>query len=676
MTEVGYIALVIGIVISAYAVFALIIGGWKGYSELLASGRNAALAVSGLVILASAILLYSLLTRDFSLTYVYEYTSSDLSPLYTISAFWAGQEGSLLFWALLLSIFIVIVSWQFRERQKELTPYVLAIMTGLTGFFIVTSVLVTNVFAKQTPVPPEGYGLNPLLQNPGMMFHPPTLYLGYVGVTIPFAFAIAALITGRLGDRWIRDTRGWILFAWFFLTLGNILGGQWAYMELGWGGYWAWDPVENSSLMPWLTVTAFLHSVMIQQRRGMFKVWNIVLIVITFGLSLFGTYLVRSGVLSSVHSFAPSPLGTYFMLLIIGVVILAVILVVDRFPLLRGENEFGSVVSRESSFLLNNLVLAGSAFAVFWGTVYPLIAQTFQGQTVSVDATFFNTFNGPIFLVLVVLMGICPLIAWQKASGDKLLRKIGFPAVVGVAVGAVAFLAGARDILSATIPITACAFVSATLFYEFGRGVWANSRRLGTPNLLRAAGNMIARNKPRYGGYLVHMGIILLVVGVIGSTTYKVEKDMTLAKGQTATIGGYTLEYQGISPVQSAASEAYQARVLVYDQAGQQIDTMLPRKEMYRNQEQPHTEVAIRSTISEDLYLILGGWETNGSTATFKVFINPLIMWIWIGGGVLTLGAMVSMWPGRQEARRLESRVERELAARKASPKEPALSGS
>ncbi|MCL5256197.1 MAG: heme lyase CcmF/NrfE family subunit [Chloroflexi bacterium] len=676
MSEVGYIALIVGIVVSAYAVFALVIGGWKGYPELLASGKNAALAVAGLVVLGSAILFYSLLVHDFSLTYVYDYTSSDLSPLYTISAFWAGQEGSLLFWALLLSIFIFIVSWQFRERQKELMPYVLAIMTGLAGFFIAMSTLVTNVFAKEATVPTQGYGLNPLLQNPGMMFHPPTLYLGYVGVTVPFAFGIAALITGRLNDKWIRDTRSWILLAWFFLTLGNIIGGQWAYTELGWGGYWAWDPVENSSLMPWLTLTAFMHSVMIQQRRGMFKVWNIALIVITFGLSLFGTYLVRSGVLSSVHSFAPSSLGTYFMLLIIGVVILSVILVVDRFPMLRGESDFGSVVSRESSFLLNNLVLAGSAFAVFWGTVYPLIAQALQGKTVSVDATFFNTFNGPIFLVLVVLMGVCPLIAWQKASADKLLRKIGFPAVVGVVAGVVAYVLGAREIYAATIPIMACGFVAATLLYEFGRGVWANSRRLGTANLLRAAGNMVARNKPRYGGYLVHMGIILLVVGVIGSTTYKVEKDVTLSKGQTTTIGGYTLKYEGLSQVQTTANEAYEAKVVVYNQAGQQIDTMLPKKEMYQNQDQPYTEVAIRSTLSEDLYLILGGWDTNGASATFKVLINPLIMWIWIGGVVLSLGALISMWPGRQEARRLESRFARELAARKEAPRQPALSES
>jgi len=422
MAEIGRLALIVALAIAAYAAIAAVVAERMGLPQLRTSARRAVLVVAGLVTIAAIALLNAILSHDFQISYVYEYSSSDMSLPYLVSSFWAGNKGSILLWALLLAIFSAVVLFQTRRQNREMAPYIFFVLMIIEAFFLTVLVFVSNPFERMAGVPPEGYGLNPLLENPGMLFHPTTLYLGYVGLTIPFAFAVAALITGRLNSQWIRSTRRWTLFAWLFLGLGNILGAQWAYVELGWGGYWAWDPVENASFMPWLVATAYLHSVMIQQRRGMLKVWNIALIGLAFVLVLFGTFLTRSGVLESVHAFGDSTLGTYF-LAFIGITVVAFVgLLIYRLPKLKSENELDSFVSRESSFLLNNVLLVGAAFAIFFGTIFPLLSEAVRGVKVTVAAPFFNQVTGPIFLALIVLMGICPLIGWRRASRDNLIR--------------------------------------------------------------------------------------------------------------------------------------------------------------------------------------------------------------------------------------------------------------
>ncbi|MBI4319621.1 MAG: heme lyase CcmF/NrfE family subunit [Chloroflexi bacterium] len=422
VTDVGYGAMVIGLVIAAYTAVAATSGAMKGYPELLRSARNGVLVTFGLTSLASAALVYAFLARDFGVQYVAQYSSRDLEPVFTFAAWWAGQAGSLLLWAWMLAMFATIIVVQNKEQNRRLLPYATSIMMAILAFFLLVMIFAANPFERSPVTPADGQGLNPLLENFGMFFHPTTLYIGYVGFTVPFAFAMAALITKRLDDQWIRSTRRWTLFAWFFLGLGNLFGAQWAYVELGWGGYWGWDPVESASFMPWLTGTAYLHSVMIQQRRGMLKVWNMLLIIITFTLSIFGTLLTRSGILSSVHTFSQSAVGPMFMALIGVLLVFSLGLLLDRLALLKSENEIDSFMSREASFLLNNLLLVGAAFAVFWGTVFPLISEAVRGVKITVGPPFYNQVSAPIFLGMVILMGVCPLIGWRKASTENLQK--------------------------------------------------------------------------------------------------------------------------------------------------------------------------------------------------------------------------------------------------------------
>ncbi|MHB0868925.1 MAG: heme lyase CcmF/NrfE family subunit, partial [Chloroflexota bacterium] len=525
-------------------------------------------------------------------------------------------------------------------------------MGFVSTFFLSLLVFFSDPFVRLAVVPPDGQGLNPLLQNVGMLFHPPALYLGYVAFTIPFAFALAALITGQLGNEWIQITRRWTLFAWALLGIGNLLGAQWAYVELGWGGYWGWDPVENSSFMPWLTGTAFLHSVMIQRRRGMLKVWNLVLIITTFLLTIFGTFLTRSDILSSVHTFGETNIGPMFVAMMLLTITVSAALIWDRLPLLEGENELDSLVSRESGFLLNNLLLVGSAFAVLWGTMFPLISEAIRGVKVTVNAPFFNQVVGPILLAIVVLMGICPIIGWRRASMDSLLRNFRIPVLAGLLVAAAAFLLDFRQPY-ALFAFAACGFVVGTVTLEFFRGARAQARILNR-NPLLAVGPLVWGNKPRYGGYLVHLGIVILAIGVVGSNGFKTEKDVTLAAGQEATVGSYRLVYQGLSDSKDGRKETVAAKVTVYS-GDQMLGTMMPSKEFHQGWDQPNTEVAIRSTVAEDLYLILNSWTSQN--ATLKLVVNPLVAWIWAGGYLLMLGAVIAFWPDARERRREAARL-------------------
>ena len=650
MVEIGYFSLIFALMFAAYSGLSSIFGVKGQRGELVASSENAAIAVWGFLTLASVALVYALVSRDFQVEYVAQYTNRSLPLIYTLTAFYAGQEGSLLLWAWLLSLFSSIVIWQNREKNRELLPYATLVLMAITFFFLLLLVFVTNPFNKLPTTPPDGQGLNPLLQNPGMIFHPITLFLGYVGFTVPYAFAMAALITGHLGEVWIKTTRQWTLISWFFLTLGNLLGAQWAYVELGWGGYWAWDPVENASFMPWLVATAYLHSVMIQERRGMLKVWNIVLITLTFLLTIFGTFITRSGIIASVHTFGQSSLGWLFLAFLGILILVSFNLLMNRLPQLRSRNELDSLLSRESSFLYNNLLLVGIAFATLWGTLFPIISEAVRGVKITVGPPFFNKVNTPIGLALLALTGFCPLIAWRKASAENLRRNFFLPFLVAIVGGIVLYLSGIRQLypfLSFTISL----FVIATIFLDFYRGGRARKEITGGsfPGALWA---LLTRNKRRYGGYVVHLGIVLIFVGITGSA-FKMEKQITVNKGDSFEIKNYTIRYDSLARYPTASKEVVAVTLSVYN-AGKRVAVLTPEKNLHRGQDQPATEVAIHSTLKEDLYVILAGYE--GETVTFKVLVNPLVVWIWIGGGVMGLGTIVALFPDRRRRSGIRSK--------------------
>ncbi|MFC1943220.1 heme lyase CcmF/NrfE family subunit [Chloroflexota bacterium] len=657
MADIGYIALILALVASIYSAIAFVLGVGERYQSLIESARNSLLAACGLVSLSVAALAYALVTHDFQIEYVASYTSRDMSLTYLLSALWAGNDGSLLFWAWLLSLFAAVVILQKRDVGKTLVPYASSIIMATQAFFLILLLSVSNPFHKLSFIPAEGMGLNPMLENPGMIIHPPTLLAGYVGFTIPFAFAMAALLTGRLGDDWIITIRRWTLLSWLLLGIGNILGAWWAYVELGWGGYWVWDPIENAGFMPWLVATAFLHSIMMQRRRGMLKVWNMVLIILTFTLAIFGTFLTRSGILSSVHTFSESALGPFF-LTFIGITLFGSLgLLYYRSEELKGEAEMESLVSRESTFLLNNLLLVGAAFATFLGTVFPVISEAVRGVKISVRAPFFNQVNGPIFLAIILLTGVCTLIGWRRASVRNLIRNFLWPLVAALILGIVLVILGIRE-WYALIAFFLCGFVLFTILYEWFRGTRARylmrAEKERAENYLKKAENylaaffaLIGANRPRYGGYIVHIAIILIAIGVIGSSFYDAEKEVTLRPGESTTINNYTLTYENMDRYETESKTVVMTTLSVHNR-GKLIDKLTPEKYFHRSYDQPVTEVAIRPTLLEDLYVILVGWDEDGTTA-FKVLVNPLISWIWIGGGVFLLGGLIAFWPERQK---------------------------
>ena len=662
MPELGYAAILTAFIIAAYTAVASFVAARGRIPELWLSARSGVLASFALVTIASLALLYALVTRDFSVRYVAAYTDSDLSLPYTLGAWWAGQEGSLLLWAWLLSLFAVIVVIQRDQRDRQLVPYVTAVMMAVLAYFLGMIGFTFNPFEKLPLTLADGQGLNPLLENPGMLFHPPMLYLGYVAFTVPFAFAIAALITGRLGDEWLRASRRWTLFAWVALGLGNLLGAEWAYTVLGWGGYWGWDPVENAGFLPWLAATAFLHSAMIQQRRGMLKVWNMILIIATFALCLFGTLVARSGILSSVHSFAAGPIGPLLLALLIVVLVGSLWLLWVRLPALRSDHELDSIVSREASFLLNNLLLVGAGFAIFWGTVFPLVSEAVTGTKTTVGPAFFDQVVGPIFLALIVLMGICPLIAWRKASIDRLARNFVFPLLAALVVAALLYLGG-LDSGYALLAFTSLAFASASILLEFYRALRARHRSRGESYLL-ALPRLMWSNKPRYGGYVAHAGVIIMALGIVGSQMLSTSAEGTLAPGESMQIRDYALTFQGLSSRMDGDAQIMAASLQVSDN-GNSAGTVEASKSFVGDRGEPVSNVAIRSTLVEDLYVILAGWDEDGK-ATFKVLVNPLMMWIWIGGAVLVLGTALAFWPDARAESRLP--VSRQASAEGMKP--------
>ena len=522
-------------------------------------------------------------------------------------------------------------------------PYVNAVLLATSLFFLTLLVFAANPFERVGFVPPDGQGLNPLLQNYWMVIHPVMLYLGYVGMAVPFAFAVGALMSKRLDNEWVRTVRRWTLIPWMFLSAGIIMGSQWAYMELGWGGYWAWDPVENASFLPWLTGTAFLHSIIIQEQRGILKVWNVVLIWLTYFLVILGTFTTRSGVLESVHSFARSDVGPYFLGFLIIIMFGFLWLLFDRLPLLRSEQQIDSYASREAAFLANNWLFAGIAFATLWGTFFPMFSEILTGDRISVAAPFFNKVNGPLFLLLLLLMGVGPLL------GLAAHQRGGLPQAVYLAADRRSGGGGAglrrRRSLYPIIGLAVCAFVTATIVQEYVRGVNARRKTSGD-NVFTAMGNLWRRNGRRYGGYIVHLGIVLIGVAVIGNEFYQQTTNVTLAPGETAQIAGYTLEFAGLESDRQSNLTEFGARVIAYDRNDNVVGTLIPKRNVYdKTPDMPTSEVGLHMSPIEDVYVVLNGWEEGGKTATFTIYINPLTVWMWVGGLVLVLGTLIAAWP-------------------------------
>ncbi|MBI5636332.1 MAG: heme lyase CcmF/NrfE family subunit [Nitrospinae bacterium] len=658
MIEIGELSLALSLAVSVYAAVASFWGGRANNDVLVRSGQNAYFALLGLLTAASAALLYAFVSRDFTVEYVYNYSNRDLAMFYTVSAFWAGQKGSLLLWAWMLSLFGTIAILQNRKKNRHIMPYVTGILAVSLIHFSSLMIFASPVFEKMTLIPPDGHGLNPMLQNPGMIFHPPTLYIGFVGFAIPFAFAMAALMRRQEGDIWIRSTRRWTIFSWFFLLMGNLLGANWAYVELGWGGYWAWDPVENASFMPWLVGTAYLHSVMIQEKKNMLKFWNVSLVATTFCLTMFGTFITRSGLISSVHSFGASTVGTQFGFFLILVVVFSVAMIALRRDMLQSENQLDSILSRESSFLFNNLILLGAAFAVMWGTTFPMISEAVRGVKITVGPPFFNIVMVPIGLFLLVLTGLCPLIAWRKASLDNLKRNFLIPFLAAVLGGAAMLALGMREFM-AWLFFVAAVFVMATIVMEFIRGVRGRTAG-GKENVLGGAYNLVARNKRRYGGYIIHAGMVAMFVGFTGNV-WNQSVEASVKPGQQLKIGNYTVTYMGTEYSKPKPSVEEYVATLLLEQGGKKLGYLRPEKNFYHNLDQlseeppmPNSEVAIRSTLKEDVYVIFAALNDDNS-ATIKVLVNPLVIWLWIGGFIMGVGTIIAMWPDRREQKLLEA---------------------
>jgi cytochrome c-type biogenesis protein CcmF len=596
--------------------------------------------------LATSLLVYAFVTDDFRIEYVVSYSEISLPLFYKITGLWAGQKGSLLFWAWLLGLFTFITVKSDEKKVNSLyLPYVLLFLNINVLFFLFLINFVTPPFELIGRIPADGNGLNPLLQNPGMVFHPPTLYLGYVGFTVPFSFAMAALVMEDLGDWWIKKTRVWTLFSWVFLTLGIVFGGWWAYKELGWGGVWGWDPVENSSLMPWFTATAFLHSVMIQEKRGMLKVWNLSLILVTFALSILGTFITRSGIITSVHAFGQSSVGYVFLGFLLVMMVVGIYLILTRYEKLKEKNpRIESLISKESSFLYNNIIFLGLAFATFWGTIFPLISEAVKGVKISVGPMFFNTVNSPLFLILLIIMAICPLLAWRRTSSQGLLKNFIIPSSLMIISLPLLYALGIRDFM----PLFFYAFslfVLVVLIREFYIGTSAGVKHRGL-NWLSSFLSLVSRNRRRYGGFLVHAGIIMMVIGLASYGFYQFKEDFTLLPGQNVSVKNYRLNYMGLKSFKKHNYTGLGAVIDVYN-SDEFRGTLRPEKRFYRKQE-PTTEVAIMNTFKEDLYLILGGW-TEDNSITLTVVINPFLSWVWIGTGVVLLGTIWAVIPRRKE---------------------------
>jgi len=642
VSDLGVIALILALVFSAYTLLAAVLGAVRVSAPLVASARRGVLAVMILLLLASAALAISFLSHDFAVVYVADQSNRSMPWYFVAAAFYSGQEGSLLYWALLLSIFATLFVLTSRRAPAALVPYVIATLMGIELFFVLTLVTVSSPFVRFAHPPADGAGLNPLLRDPGMLIHPPTLLMGFMSFSLPFALAVAAMISGQLDGEWLRAIRRWMLAAWGIQTAGLLLGMWWSYHVLGWGGYWEWDPVENAALLPWLLATAFLHSSMVQERRGMLKVWNLGLVMAAFALSIFGTFEVRSGLISSVHSFATSPIGGYFLVFLCVVVLFSLSLFLWRLPALRPEQEFDSLASREGSFLLNNFLLVGITAATLWGTLFPLVSQVLTHVSQTVGAPFYNQVDGPLCALLLLAMGLGPLLAWRRTSSHALWRNLLTPTLMAAVCALLLSLCGVRD-LAATIGLTICCFTAAAVLYELWRGMRVRHRH-GEPYPL-ALLLLICRYRRRYGGYIVHLGLILLAVGIVGSHAFQQEVDANLHSGQSIVIGDYRLVFFGNADLTYPDVETIAAQLQIWHD-GQLQGYIYPARNFYPHfQNEPASAVAITTDGQlTDLYVFLADWQ-GPSQAAVRVFLNPLVPLIWSGGLLMLGGGIICWWP-------------------------------
>ncbi|MCM8750185.1 heme lyase CcmF/NrfE family subunit [Thermomicrobiaceae bacterium CFH 74404] len=653
MSELGSGALIIALMLAVYGLAASLLGARRHVPELVTSAVRATWGVTLLVATAVIALVSAFLTHDFRLAYVAGRSSRDMPTHYVLAAFYGGQEGSLLYWVMIVGILGSLALYIHRRSDRALIPYVTATILSVMALLLFILTFVANPFELLPVTPIDGAGLNPLLRDPGMMVHPPLLLAGYASFTVPFAFAMAALITGRLGAEWLRSIRRWTLVAWGVLGCGLLAGAWWAYHVLGWGGYWGWDPVENVALLPWLTSTAFLHSVIVQERRGMLKVWNLSLLLASFILSVFGTFVVRSGLLSSVHAFAVSKVGPWFLLYLAAVAVVGIGLLIYRLPALQSDRVIESMTSRESGFLLNNLLFAALAFATFWGTVFPLFSELFWSTKLTVGPPFYNQVNGPLLLVLLVLMGVGPMLAWRRTDPRLLLRNLRWPLLAGLVTASGLLVWLGRPLAAAAF--AAVAFTTLVTLLEYLRAARAR-RRANRESYLAALGQLLRRNNRRYGGYLVHLAVLVMAIGVIASNFFQVERQFLVRPGETGTIGPYTIVYRGLDDRQTADAEVVAAKVDIY-RGGVLRDSVESYRYFYRNYEdQPTARMGIATIGLDDVYVVLDRWEDDG-TASLRVYINPLVIWIWIGGAVYILATLTLFWPqpalARQRAGRL-----------------------
>ena len=652
MTLLGHLSLWLAFLVGLWGAITGFAGAAQRRFDLQQSARHATFALCVALLVAVVALEVAIFNHDFSVAYVAGRTSRNLPTFYLWSALYSGQEGSLLFWAAVLSIFGALAQILTGRRHRAYLPYVAAVTSLVTAFFVTVMLFTANPFQRLPFTPLDGNGMNPQLQNPGMVFHPPMLYLGYISITIPFAFAIAALLTKRLDAEWLVAVRKWAIVSWLFLSVGLLIGMWWAYVELGWGGYWAWDPVENVALLPWLVLTAFLHSVMVQEKRGMLKKWNLALILGAFVLSIFGTFITRSGVIASVHSFTQSNVGYYFLGFLILVTVGSAVLYATRLPLLEADAHLESMVSREASFLFNNLLFIGLAFSVLWGTLFPILSEAIRGTKITVGPPFFNQVNIPLGIALLLLTGIGPLIAWRRASTSNLQRQFAVPATTGVFVLLILPVAGMRDV-GALLTFSIGGFVLATVTQEFARGARARHRQYNEA-LPVALVNLLSRNRRRYGGYIVHVAMVLLF-GAFAGMAFKTETQATLRPGETATLKGpdghvYAFTHLGISQY-NALNRQVTAALVDVQRDGKPIGRMRTEKRQHvdamgRPTFEPSTEVGIMSGLRVDLYIVLAGLVNGTEQAVFRFTINPLVWWVWFGGFVLVLGGLIVLWPG------------------------------
>ncbi len=660
------------ILVAAAYTFAVSIAAGRGWPRLLRSARMGAYATSGLVAVGVLLLAYGFVTHDFRIRYIAHYSDRSMSRTYLLAALWGGQDGSILWWLFLMSLYIVACVRWLKGRYRQLQPYVIATLMVIVAFFAILMLFAANPFATSVSgARPDGEGLNPLLQNYWMAIHPPSLYTGFVGCSIPFSFAVAALVTGRLDNEWIVAVRKWMLFAWIFLTIGNCLGMIWAYEELGWGGYWAWDPVENAACLPWFTASAYVHSTMIQERRNMLKMWNVMLICITFLLTIFGTFLTRAGLISSVHAFAQSDIGKYFVWFMGFIIASSAALIVWRYPLLKSKAQIEAVASREAMFVVNNWALMGTMTFILVATLYPKISEWLWKESVTVGPPFFNRWLAPLGLLIFLLMGLAPLFGWRKTSGASLKRafaiplgvaalfavahialggSVGFPAMVPNDRFYPGFVGTVLQKLGAVLPfitVTLVGFNVAVIGQEFGRGIRARraaaGKRQESEGFLTALFRLVEKNRRRYGGYIVHLGIVLLFIGFLGRA-WGIDKETNLMPGQSARVGEYTLTYLG------PRMEVDETKRMIFadldvSRSGKPYGKVSPAKFIYLRQGQPTTEVSMLHSFKDDLYTVVGSADPKTKRATFQFHVNPLVSWIWTGVIVMIFGAGVSLWP-------------------------------